>query len=468
MLPMRSRPLPTCALATIAAAGLVASASGARADSGGTTLQLGAAPGLQQSAPAISGSGVVWTSFDGQQFDIYYQDVSTGAAPINLTGTRGENEFLEDIDNGSVVYIHTGGANGSPGDIYILDTASGVASTVAGANPQVHFAHPAISGNYVVFERIVNGSVYDIDVYDRTLGGSPGPQVTNDPAVQLRPRVSGDVIVYEDYNANPSVAAVYGYRVSTSGPAFLIAGVGSWPDIDGDNVVYVGRDGAGAQQIFLYRLSTGAVRALTTAASNKSMPRISGTRVVWTDDRNGDADVFSYDLASGVEALLAGGAGLQTTGDISGNRIVYGQTDAQNNNGAVFLYTLAGITLSDVPAGCDPGKTTLADGPLRVTQSGRRAAYGSHLTNTQPGKSYFVCVENGLPDGSQRSSSVIVAADGALALMPSDFAPSSRPPHWVSAPLSFDPSLGVGPHEWDVALFSQPRTTVSVSIRVAN
>ena len=455
----------TCAFGIATA---VVCAGAVRADVAGTRQQLGALAGSTQMAPALSGSGVVWTNLTGSNFDIYYQDVASGAAPVNLTKTDGENEFLDDIDRGAVVWTHTG--NGSLGDIILYDTATGARATVAASTPSVHFAQPSISGNYVVFERIT--SQYDIDVYDRTIGGSPGPQVTNDAALQLHPRVSGDVIVYEDYGADPSAPpAVYGYHITTNGPRFLIAAAPArWPDIDGNNVVYVGADAGGHDQIFLYDLGTGAARALTTAASAKQMPRIAGNHVVWTDDRNGDDDVYSYDLSTGVEDLLAGGAGSQTTGDISGNRVVYGSRDAAGND-SVYLFTYAGPPPGDLPVGCDPAKTDLVDGPTALTETSRRPAVARRGFSATRGRTYYVCVDNGETDGSARSGHVIVTVDGHAVLTPSDFQPEANPPAHVAARLTLDQLRRVwhfdDAHQWAASLFASQGSTVRISIRVA-
>jgi beta propeller repeat protein len=456
----------TCAFTV----GVVAAfASSVRADVAGTTQQLGAAPGTTQMAPAISGTGVVWTHYDGTQFDIYYVDVTPpppGApppTPVNLTNSR-DNEFLEDIDRGSVVYTHTGGPLSSPGDILLLDTATGKITNVAAGGDTVHFAHPAISGRYIVFERIT--SQYDIDIYDSVYGGSPGMQVTNDAAIQLHPRVSGNVVVYEDYGINPAGApAVYGFY-APSGPSFLIAATGRLPDVDGDNVVYVGADATGRDQIMLYNVVSKNRSTLTTAASDKSTPRISGNRVVWSDNRNGTDDVWSFDLATRAEALLAGGPGSQTVGDISGNRVVYSGTDASGQNSGVYLFTYAGPPESNLPVGCDPSRTDVVNGPVTLTQpSAGRAGTDPRSFVSQPDRTYYVCVENGLADGSRRSAQAAVVVDNGMVLIPADFKPQNDPPRYVAAKLSLTGTQ----HRWEAAVFGRatPPSLISVTIRVA-
>ncbi len=474
---------------TVAIAVVAALAASVRADTG-TTVQLGATPNTQQSSPAISGSGVTWTNFDSttQGFDIFYQDVAVaGATPTNLTASLPGDQFLEDIDNGSVVFTNTS-PNAVASDILLVDASTGALSNVAAGSSTVNFARPAIARSWIVFERIT--TQVDIDIYDRSIGGSPGFQVTFDAAEQRRPRVSGNVVVYEDYNANPSVASVAACQLGTNGcTTTLVATVGRSPDVDGDNIVYVGSDGTN-DQIFLYSMSAASKRQLTTAASQKSSPRVSGSRVVWSDKRSGSFDVYSYDLGTATESPLITSPSVdETVGDLDGDRLVYA-----TSTGGVFLYTFPGVQPSNLPVGCDPAKTDLVDGPQVLTQTTRRPVYGSHKFQTQTGRTYYLCIDNGKPDGSQRSGQVMAAVDNGVVLSPADFKPQQDPPRHVAAALNFQldrRNRGVGQHgddrhgeddggehggkvganvsqhEWDVALFGAPPTTIAVSIRVA-
>lgn len=148
------------------------------------------------------------------------------------------------------------------------------------------------------------------------------------------------MVVYENYSRascfiSCSQPDVYGYLLPF-GPPFLIVQNASSPDIEGNNMTYVGNDSAGHDQIFIFNLTTSTTRQLTTAISHKSIVRISGIRIIWTDNRNGDDDIWMYDLSGNTEGLLAGGPGSQTEGDISNNRVVY--TD---NDSSVYMFTIA-------------------------------------------------------------------------------------------------------------------------------
>src|SRR5262245_9079104 len=100
-----------------------------------TRLSLGSAE-ESQSAPAVSGTNVVWTGLrspvgGSPNFDIYLLDLASGATPLNLTATPDQNEFLEDIDGPNVVW--TRNSSSSAGDIVVYDATTETRQVVAAA-----------------------------------------------------------------------------------------------------------------------------------------------------------------------------------------------------------------------------------------------------------------------------------------------------------------------------------------------
>jgi TolB protein len=444
-----------------------------------TRLSTGSATATQ-TAPAISGTNVVWTDTSlsgmGTNSDIYFLDTAGSAPARNLSNTPGDQEYLEDIDGSNVVYTHTG--PGMPGDILVYDTSLSAATTIAGSDLFVRYTQPAVRGRYVVYVRYV-GVQPDIDGFD-TAVGSPLAPITNDAAAQLHPRVSGDLVVYEDYASGNS--DIHGYRINGNAPPFVIAsGVNQQitPDVDGNWVVWVETLAPGNDRIVAYDVQNRTLRNLTGSASTKVQPRISGNRVVWADDRSGNLDIWSYDLATNMEDVLVDGPGDQMLSDIDGGRVVY--TSNETGFEQIYLFTLSvqpppGPTL---PRGCDPAFTNLIGSPTTISKSVHKIATGKGHFNAVANKTHYMCVENGLPDGTKKTPWVVAAADGKVVLTPADFKPISNPPRWVAAKLWLhdeDDEHGCKHkhrhhnaqlHSWIAALVGHGAATVKISIRAA-
>lgn len=106
-------------------------------------------------------------------------------------------------------------------------------------------------------------------------------------------------------------------RQVTSDPA-----VQASPDISGDRVVWQEqRDGQ--SDVFLHDLATGETRRLTDDPADQIAPRISGNRVVWEDHRHAGRDVYTLDVTEGVELRLTPEASVQVDPDVSDGRVVW-------------------------------------------------------------------------------------------------------------------------------------------------
>src|SRR3989304_6192597 len=55
------------------------------------------------------------------------------------------------------------------------------------------------------------------------------------------------------------------------------------------------------KQSYLYDLATDTARKPTSDPADQSLPRIDGTKIVWTDARHGNWDIYLYDLMTGWE-----------------------------------------------------------------------------------------------------------------------------------------------------------------------
>jgi beta propeller repeat protein len=445
---------------------VVCATSFANANVPGTSTPLSTATAsATQTSPVISGTGVLWTQVTMTDDDIWFRDFSTMNPAIDLTNTPGENEFLEDLDGNLAVWTHNGPS--MPGDIVLFDLPSLTATTIASSSPSLHFQSPSVRGRWVVYMRVT--TQVDIDGYDTYLGLPFTRPVTNDVALQANPRVSGDVIVYEDYNAGASNSDIVGYHISTSTSFVIASGADSQtqPDLDGDNVVWVDTS-SGADQIWTYSISTGATRQLTNSAGHKLQPRISGTRIVWADDRNGNLDIYSYDLSTGIEDMMVGGPGDQMLSDIDGTHVVYTSNDTGFQQIYLFSIATPPPPPPSLPFGCDPSKTDPADVAIVLARPTAKTAFTSRSFNVAQNRDYYLCVQNGIADGSKKTDQMLAVVDGQLVINPSDLKPNNNPPSWVAAKVVDGTTKSATAHSWTVTVYgNRVPSQVTIQPRVA-
>lgn len=96
---------------------------------------------------------------------------------------------------------------------------------------------------------------------------------------------------------------------------------------------------------------SGTEMRLTTDPANQFSPAVSGDLVVYTDNRNGNADIYMYDLSTGVETQLTSDTTPQILQDVDGGIVVY--TDFTGGNAEIYLIdtaTLAAQNITNDPA----------------------------------------------------------------------------------------------------------------------
>ena len=110
------------------------------------------------------------------------------------------------------------------------------------------------------------------------------------------------------------------------------------PSVSGTRVVYADYRNVNAD-VYLYDLSTNTERQLTTNPFNQVNIDISGSKVVYQDDRNGNVDVFLFDLSTNTERQLTKDGSTQQYPKIDGTKVVY--ADLRNGNQDIYLYDLS-------------------------------------------------------------------------------------------------------------------------------
>jgi len=149
------------------------------------------------------------------------------------------------------------------------------------------------------------------------------------------------------------------------------------PSISGDRVVWVDNRN-GNPDIYLYDLATGIERQITTDTARQGAPRISGDLIVWEDWRNTPSypfsdyvDIYLYDLATGTERPIATGPWYKDAPDVDAGRIVW--EDDRNYaeaSGDIYLYDLATETERRITTSPYCDRDPSIDGHRVVWQNG--------------------------------------------------------------------------------------------------
>ena len=178
--------------------------------------------------------------------------------------------------------------------------------------------NPDISGNIIVWQDKRND---DGDIYMYNLETGTEKRITNDPAIQFDPRVCGSRIVWVDMrNGNPDIFmydTLLGEIPICTDPAdqFL-------PAIHNDIIVW--RDGRnGNFDIYMYDLNTMMESPVCTRSSYQNTPDVYLSSVVYADDRNGNWDIFMYNVVTKKEQVVCKRSGDQTNPTISGGKYFY-------------------------------------------------------------------------------------------------------------------------------------------------
>ncbi|MFA5795533.1 MAG: hypothetical protein WC980_10770 [Candidatus Brocadiia bacterium] len=211
-------------------------------------------------------------------------------------------------------------------------------------------SYPAISGNLVVWQQIVNppsGGVGSRILY-KYIDGS-GPSVLSEGSYrQSHPHVSGTRVVWRDERNGARKSQIYMFDLN-QGVELLISdipGDNLQPAIDGDWVVWVKNDqynygSPAVNDILAKNVVTGENITITTPGDNllQEHPAISGSKVVWTANNAGDS-LLIYNLSTRQTQIIPGSE-YAASASIEGNIVTWSQFQTHQ----IYMHDLSsGIT----------------------------------------------------------------------------------------------------------------------------
>lgn len=177
-------------------------------------------------------------------------------------------------------------------------------------------------------------------VYSQPVGST---QTTQLASAALHPDVSGDIVVWEQYNDDGSPNSVIAGKNLKTGASFQVSssgGVNMFPSISGSWVVWVHADAStnpnspAPQSLMMRNLDGGQPETLvlpTEGVRAIERPAISGTTVVWADQQaNNGWELWVVVIGGELEPQVVSNSSLcsgscDLTGyDVGGQQIVYG------------------------------------------------------------------------------------------------------------------------------------------------
>jgi len=206
--------------------------------------------------------------------------------------------------------------------------ASAVAAPVQITTDLANQGRPELHGDIIVWKDYRAGNW---DIYSFNLSSSDEQPVSTNTAYQNLAATNGTTNFWQDNRAG--TWDIYYRSVLLGFEQPLVSGTGNQglAVVDGNNVVYVddkpdAGETAGNNDIYTINFSTRVIKAVCTNTASQWQPRISGTLVVWEDNRNGNWDIYMKDLSDGGEKRLTSSPGDEKVADISGDIVVWQST----------------------------------------------------------------------------------------------------------------------------------------------
>lgn len=251
----------------------------------GLESQLTTTP-IEQSDAEISGDWIAYYESDGVDRSIKAMNVVTQEVVDVWVGKPGYMQRPK-IDGDVVVWEY---ADALPGDmdIWAYDLSTDTSWTVAATGGDERF--PIIGGGKIVYNY---GGWWSYD-----LGTQVATELTTMPgSVNVLSTAADDQHVV--FTAGDGVTFLYTLDLTTSEVETLTTTVEPSSsdfvvDIDGDTVVFCSEDNLdGVNWTYSYSLASGTDQRVSSVNSDQFSPHISGSTIVWRDDRNGNTDIYT-------------------------------------------------------------------------------------------------------------------------------------------------------------------------------
>lgn len=116
------------------------------------------------------------------------------------------------------------------------------------------------------------------------------------------------------------------------------SGPQQYPKVSGTKVVWQDQRN-GNWDIYMKDTSGGSSIAVTSDSSDQTKPSIDGNIIVWQDMRNGNWDIYGYNMSNGQEIIICNDQGNQESPVISGDWVAW--QDDRAGNWDIYAYNIS-------------------------------------------------------------------------------------------------------------------------------
>jgi len=148
---------------------------------------------------------------------------------------------------------------------------------------------------------------------------------------------------------------------------------------------------------------------ITTDTSEQFDPSISGTKIVYSDLRNEDADIYFYDIKSKTETPITYLGGDQLLNDISGNLVVF--TDYGGSSADINVYNCATGAMKNISNHPAAQRNPAISGNLIVFEDNRNGNSDIYLYNFATGTETRLTDDDGHQINPAISGNIVVWED---------------------------------------------------------